>query len=402
MYRKELRYYFSTPIAYIVIGLYQLAISLFLWVIPGQWNIIDSGYAQVDGLFQLSPWLFMLLCPALTMRLLSEERQSGIWDLIRTKPISLTRIMLGKYFAAWTLVLIGLLPCFVHYFVVAYMAEPMGNLDSGAFIGSFLGLIMLSGTFMAIGLLCATFSKSQIAFNSTCISRLNQIAQSGTSLSLTRTQYVEMLFNPVERMLAVRPCAEDNPNAICWATENGRSRAVSASAFCRILFSIMDWDSEYTYRVPCIVRSKGEETILFFDLDNFIGTAKQNREENLEEEVAAAEEAIREESAETKGIFFSADEDEEPQEIEDTEEMERKLQELAEIERRTFGTPVFEHKGDVRLPSIDDDGEWDVMAMPRILGEDHRVDEEVIDALQDQLLESMIANETEGGTEWEV
>ena len=162
MFLKELRYYFSTPIAYIVIGLYLLAISLFLWVIPGQWNIIDSGYAQVDGLFQLSPWLFILLCPALTMRLLSEERQSGIWDLIRTKPVSLTRIMLGKYFAAWTLVLIGLLPCFVHYFVVAYMAEPMGNLDSGAFMGSFLGLILLSGTFMAIGLLCATFSKSQI------------------------------------------------------------------------------------------------------------------------------------------------------------------------------------------------------------------------------------------------
>ena len=162
MFKKELRYYFSTPIAYIVIGLYLLAISLFLWVIPGQWNIIDSGYAQVDGLFQLSPWLFILLCPALTMRLLSEERQSGIWDLIRTKPVSLSRIMLGKYFAAWTLVLIGLLPCFVHYFVVAYMAEPMGNLDSGAFLGSFIGLILLSGTFMAIGLLCAVFSKSQI------------------------------------------------------------------------------------------------------------------------------------------------------------------------------------------------------------------------------------------------
>ena len=162
MYLKELRYYFSTPIAYIVIGLYLLAISLLLWVIPGQWNIIDSGYAQVDGLFQLSPWLFMLLCPALTMRLLSEERQSGIWDLVRTKPISLTRIMLGKYFAAWTLVLIGLLPCLVHYFVVAYMAEPMGNLDSGAFLGSFIGLILLSGVFMAVGLLCATFSKSQI------------------------------------------------------------------------------------------------------------------------------------------------------------------------------------------------------------------------------------------------
>ncbi len=162
MFKKELSYYFSTPIAYIVIGLYQLAISLFLWVIPGQWNIIDSGYAQVDGLFQLSPWLFMLICPALTMRLFSEERQSGMWDLIRTKPVSLPRIVLGKYFAAWTLVLIGLLPCFVHYFVVAYMAEPMGNLDSGAFLGSFIGLILLSGTFLTLGLLCATFSKSQI------------------------------------------------------------------------------------------------------------------------------------------------------------------------------------------------------------------------------------------------
>jgi ABC-2 type transport system permease protein len=162
MYRKELAYYFSTPIAYIVIGLYQLAVSLFLWVIPGQWNIIDSGYAQVDGLFQLSPWLFMLLCPALTMRLFSEERQSGMWDLLRTKPVRLSRIVTGKFLAAWTLVLIGLLPCFVHYFVVAYMAEPMGNLDSGAFMGSFIGLILLSGTFMAVGLLCATFSKSQI------------------------------------------------------------------------------------------------------------------------------------------------------------------------------------------------------------------------------------------------
>ena len=162
VYRKELTYYFSTPIAYIVIGLYLLAVSLFLWVIPGQWNIIDSGYAQVDGLFQLSPWLFMMLCPALTMRLLSEERRSGMWDLLRTKSVSLTRLMLGKYFAAWTLVLIGLLPCFVHYFVVAYMAEPVGNMDSGAFLGSFIGLILLSGTFLAIGLLCATFSKSQI------------------------------------------------------------------------------------------------------------------------------------------------------------------------------------------------------------------------------------------------
>lgn len=162
MYRKELSYYFATPIAYIVIGLYLLAISLFLWVIPGQYNIIDSGYAQVDGLFQLSPWLFMLLCPALTMRLFSEERQSGTWDLLMTKPVSLARVILSKYMAAWTLLLIGLLPCLTHYCVVWYMAEPLGNIDGGQFFGSWLGLVMLSATFMSVGLLAGSVTKSQI------------------------------------------------------------------------------------------------------------------------------------------------------------------------------------------------------------------------------------------------
>ena len=127
MFRKELAYYFSTPIAYIVIGLYLLAISLFLWVIPGEWNIVESGYAQVDGLFQLSPWLLMLLCPALTMRLFAEERNSGMWDLLRSKRVPVWRLVCGKFFAAWLLMLIALLPCVVHYFAVAYMAEPMGN-----------------------------------------------------------------------------------------------------------------------------------------------------------------------------------------------------------------------------------------------------------------------------------
>ena len=151
MFRKELAYYFSTPIAYIVIGLYLLAVSLFLWVIPGQWNIIDSGYAQTDGLFQLSPWLMMLLCPALTMRLFSEERQSGTWDILMVQPISMTRLVAGKFLAAWTLMLLALLPNLVHYFIVYAIAEPIGNIDGGQFAGSFIGLIMLSGTFLAIG-----------------------------------------------------------------------------------------------------------------------------------------------------------------------------------------------------------------------------------------------------------
>lgn len=162
MYRKELRYYFSTPVAYIVIGLFLLTISLFLWVIPGEWNIIDSGYARLDGLFLLAPWLFFLLCPALTMRLFAEERQTGTWNLLRTKPISLSHIVISKLMAAWTIVLIALLPCLVHYAAVWLMAEPQGNVDSGAFFGSFIGLGFISLSYTAIGACCSTLTKSQI------------------------------------------------------------------------------------------------------------------------------------------------------------------------------------------------------------------------------------------------
>lgn len=162
MYRKELAYYFSSPIAYIVIGLYLLAISLFLWVIPGQWNIIDSGYSQVDGLFALSPWLMMFLCPALTMRLFAEERQSGTWDILLVHTNNLSSIIIKKYLAAWTLVLIALLPNLVHFFVVSSIAEPVGNVDGGQFAGSFIGLILMSGTFLALGLFAGSVGRNQI------------------------------------------------------------------------------------------------------------------------------------------------------------------------------------------------------------------------------------------------
>ena len=162
MFKKELSYYFSTPIAYIVIGLFLLAVSLFLWVIPSQWNVIESGYAQVDGLFQISPCLLMLVCSALTMRLFAEERQNGTWILLRAQPISLWKIVLSKYLAAFILTVLALLPCIVHYFILYYMAEPIGNVDGGQFVGSMMGLVLLSASFTGIGLLCSTLTRSQL------------------------------------------------------------------------------------------------------------------------------------------------------------------------------------------------------------------------------------------------
>jgi len=162
IFRKELRSFFSNATGYIVIGIFLLLTGLFLWVIPGQYNIIDAGYANVDGLFYLAPWLFLFLCPAVTMRLFAEEKQTGTWELLVTKPLSRLQLVLGKYFAGWVLVALALLPTLIYYFSVSYLAEPVGNIDSGAFWGSFIGLFFLAGVYVAIGTFSSSLSNNQI------------------------------------------------------------------------------------------------------------------------------------------------------------------------------------------------------------------------------------------------
>lgn len=162
IFRKELRSFFSNATGYIVIGIFLLLTGLFLWVIPGEFNILDSGYANVDGLFYLAPWLFLFLCPAVTMRLFAEEKQTGTWELIATKPLSKLQIVLGKCLAGWTLVTLALLPTLLYYFSVSYLAEPVGNVDSGAFWGSFAGLFLLAAVYVAIGTFSSSLSNNQI------------------------------------------------------------------------------------------------------------------------------------------------------------------------------------------------------------------------------------------------
>ena len=160
--KKELRAFFSNAIGYVVIGIFLTLTGLFLWVIPGEYNVLDAGYANVDGLFYLAPWLFLFLCSAVTMRLFAEEKQTGTWELLVTKPLSKFNIVLGKYFAAWILVLIALLPVVMYYFTVSYLAEPVGNVDSGSFWGSFIGLIFLASVYVAVGTFASALSSNQI------------------------------------------------------------------------------------------------------------------------------------------------------------------------------------------------------------------------------------------------
>lgn len=162
IFKKELQAFFSSATGYIVIGIFLLLTGLLLWIIPGQYNILDSGYANVDGLFYLAPWLYLFLVPAVTMRFFAEEKQTGTWELLVTKPITPFQIVLGKYLAGTLLVILALIPTLIYYYTTSYLAEPIGNVDSGQFWGSFIGLALLAMVYVAISVFCSSFSKNQI------------------------------------------------------------------------------------------------------------------------------------------------------------------------------------------------------------------------------------------------
>lgn len=160
--KKELQAFFSSATGYVVIGIFLLLTGLLLWIIPGEYNILDTGYANVDGLFYLAPWLYLFLVPAVTMRFFAEEKQTGTWELLVTKPLTAWQIVLGKYFAGTILVILALIPTLIYYYTVSYLAEPIGNVDVGQFWGSFIGLALLAIIYAAISMFCSSFSKNQI------------------------------------------------------------------------------------------------------------------------------------------------------------------------------------------------------------------------------------------------
>lgn len=160
--RKEISGFFSSLTGYIVMIVFLLANSLIMWVMPGQWNLLDSGYAGLDTLFVLSPWLFLFLVPALTMRLLAEERRSGTLELLYSRPLGEGAIIYGKFLASVILVLISLLPCIVFVISVWVLGETPGNLDRGGIAGSFIGLILLAAVYSAIGLFASSLTENQV------------------------------------------------------------------------------------------------------------------------------------------------------------------------------------------------------------------------------------------------
>lgn len=161
LFYKEVNGFLSSLVAYITIGIFLLVMGLFLWVFPES-SILEYGYAGLDSLFNTAPYIFMFMIPALTMRSLSEEQREGTFELLATRPLTDWQIVLGKYFACLVIVLFALVPTFVYYFTVYELGATRGNIDNGAVIGSYIGLFLLGGAFVAIGIFASSVTKNQI------------------------------------------------------------------------------------------------------------------------------------------------------------------------------------------------------------------------------------------------
>jgi len=147
--------------AYITIGVFLLACALLLWFFPDT-SILDYGYAEMNGFFSLVPFLFIFLIPAITMRSFAEERREGTYVLLATRPLSDLQIILAKYFACVVLLLFALVPTLIYYYSIYQLGLPKGNVDTGAVIGSYLGLFFLGNAFIAIGIFASSITKNQV------------------------------------------------------------------------------------------------------------------------------------------------------------------------------------------------------------------------------------------------
>ncbi|SFG91138.1 gliding motility-associated ABC transporter permease subunit GldF [Pedobacter insulae] len=161
VFKRELFSYLNSLMAYITIGVFLLACTLLLWFFPDT-SILDYGYAEMNSFFSLVPFLFIFLIPALTMRSFAEERKEGTYVLLATRPISDWQIIVAKYLAAVILLLFALLPTLVYYYSIYQLGLPKGNIDTGAVIGSYLGLYLLGSAFTAIGIFASSLTKNQV------------------------------------------------------------------------------------------------------------------------------------------------------------------------------------------------------------------------------------------------
>ena len=162
LFRKEIKTFLGSLIGYLVIGFFLLITGLFLWVFPGVYNIPDNGYAILEGLFLLAPWVYLFLVPAITMRSFADEKRTGTIEILLTHPVTDFQLVLAKFFAGLTLVIFSLLPTLLWFLSVYLLGNPVGSIDVGATWGSFIGLFLLAAIYVAIGVFASSLTDNQI------------------------------------------------------------------------------------------------------------------------------------------------------------------------------------------------------------------------------------------------
>jgi ABC-2 type transport system permease protein len=165
LYIKEIRSFLSSLVGYIAIGVFITLIGVFMWIIPsegGGSNVLDNGFANIDPLFAIGPWVYLFLIPAITMRTFSEEKKTGTIELLLTRPLTDLQIVLAKYFAGLTLVINSLFTTIIYYYTVHTLSYPKGNVDTGGMWGSYTGLLFLGAGFVSIGIFASAIAENQV------------------------------------------------------------------------------------------------------------------------------------------------------------------------------------------------------------------------------------------------
>jgi ABC-2 type transport system permease protein len=159
---REIKSFFGSPIGYLVIALFLLFNGLFLWVFQGEYNLLNSGFADMSPFFTITPWILIFLIPAVTMRSFSDEKKQGTIELLFTKPLSVLEIVNGKFLGAFLLIVIAIIPTSIYVFILSNLGLPEGNIDMGSTLGSYFGLLFLIASYTAIGIFSSSLSDNQI------------------------------------------------------------------------------------------------------------------------------------------------------------------------------------------------------------------------------------------------
>lgn len=162
IFKKELWSYLGNWSAWLIIAAFSIIGSLFLFFFDNSYNIFEIGTATLQSFFVLAPWILMFVIPALSMKSLAEEQQNGTLSWLFSQPVRISGIVCGKFFSVWFIGILCLLPSVIYFYMVYVLGIPEGNIDMGAALGSYIGLIFLMGAFSAIGILASALSSNQI------------------------------------------------------------------------------------------------------------------------------------------------------------------------------------------------------------------------------------------------